>query len=131
MAVDLRVAPEPLRQIGVFFRHEQAGNSRVLSAGRAFAKHHMAMPDMISSAKTSADHEKLAAHYEQEAKAARAKADEHKKMADAYRKAGGPLIEKLHFDQHCDALVRSYTATADEFEALAKAEHDAAKQMKP
>jgi len=102
-----------------------------LPAGRAFAKHHMAMPDMISSAKTSADHEKLAAHYEQEARAARAKADEHKKMADAYRKAGGPLIEKLHFDQHCDALVRSYTATADEFEALAKAEHEAAKQTKP
>jgi len=102
-----------------------------LPAVRAFAKHHMAMPDMISSAKTSADHEKLAAHYEQEAKAARAKADEHKQMADAYRKAGGPLIEKLHFDQHCDALVRSYTATADEFEALAKAEHEAAKQTKP
>ncbi len=97
---------------------------------RAFAKQHMAMPDMITSAKTSADHEKLAAHYEQEAKAARAKAEEHKKMADAYRKAGGPLIEKLHFDQHCDALVRSYTATADEFEALAKAEHEAAKEMK-
>ena len=101
-----------------------------LPAVRAFAKQHMAMPDMISSAKTSADHEKLAAHYEQEARAARAKADEHKKMADAYRKAGGPLIEKLHFDQHCDALVKSYTATADEFEALAKAEREAAKEMK-
>ena len=101
-----------------------------LSSIRAFAKQHMAMPDMITSAKTSADHEKLAAHYEQEAKAARAKAEEHKKMADAYRKAGGPLIEKLHFDQHCDALVKSYTATADEFEALAKAEREAAKEMK-
>ena len=102
-----------------------------LPAVRAFAKHSMAMPDMITAAKTPGDHEKLAAHYEREAKAARAKAEEHKKMADAYRKAGGPLIEKLHFDQHCDALVRSYTATADEFEALTKAEHEAAKQMKP
>src|SRR5713101_2529876 len=101
-----------------------------LPAIRAFAKQHMAMPDMITAAKTPAEHEKLAAHYEREAKAARAKAEEHKKMADAYRKAGGPLIEKLHFDQHCDALVKSYTATADEFEALAKAEHDAAKEMK-
>ena len=101
-----------------------------LSSIRAFAKQHMAMPDMITSAKTSADHEKLAAHYEQEAKAARAKAEEHKKMADAYRKAGGPLIEKLHFDQHCDTLVKSYTATADEFEALAKAEREAARGMK-
>ena len=102
-----------------------------LPAVRAFAKHHMAMSDMITAAKTPADHEKLAAHYEGEAKAARTKAEEHKKMADAYRKAGGPLIEKLHFDQHCDALVKSYTATADEFEALAKAEHEGAKQTKP
>src|SRR5207244_4128353 len=65
----------------------------------AFAKRQMGMPDMITAAKTPAEHEKLAAHYEQEAKAARAKAEEHRKMADAYRKAGGPLIEKLHFDQ--------------------------------
>jgi len=98
---------------------------------RAFAKHQMSTPEMITMAKTAAEHEKLAAHYEQEAKAAKAKSDEHAKMADAYRKAGGALIEKLHFDQHCDALVKSYTATADEFEALAKAEHEAAKQTKP
>jgi len=97
----------------------------------AFAKHEMGMPEMITAAKTPAEHEKLAAHYEREAKAARAKAEEHKKMADAYRKAGGPLIEKLHFDQHCDALVKSYTSMADDLEALAKAEHEAAKQMKP
>ena len=97
----------------------------------AFAKHQMGMPEMITAAKTPAEHEKLAAQYEREAKAARAKAEEHKRMADAYRKAGGPLIEKLHFDQHCDTLVKSYTATADEFEALAKAEHEAAKGMKP
>ena len=96
----------------------------------AFAKRQMGMPDMITAAKTPAEHEKLATHYEQEAKAARAKAEEHRKMADAYRKAGGPLIEKLHFDQHCDALVKSYTATADEFDALAKAEREAAKEMK-
>ena len=96
----------------------------------AFAKRDMGMPEMITAAKTPAEHEKLAAHYEREAKAARAKAEEHKKMADAYRKAGGPLIEKLHFDQHCDALVKSYTSMADELEALAKAEREAAKETK-
>ncbi len=97
---------------------------------RAFAKHHMSMPEMITMAKTQAEHEKLAASYEQEAKAARAKADEHKAMADAYRKAGGALIEKLHFDQHCDSLAKSYASMAEEFEALAKAEREAAKEMK-
>jgi hypothetical protein len=96
----------------------------------AFAKRHMGMPEMITAAKTPAEHEKLAAHYEQEAKAARAKAEEHKLMAEAYRKAGGPLIEKLHFDQHCDALTKSYASMADEFDTLAKAEHEAAKEMK-
>jgi hypothetical protein len=58
----------------------------------ALAAHHMRMSGMITGAKTSADHGKLAAQYEQEAKASRAKAEEHKIMADAYRKAGGPLI---------------------------------------
>jgi len=101
-----------------------------LSTISAFAKHRMGMPDMITGAKTPADHEKLAAEYEQEAKVARAKAQEHKMMADAYRKAGGPLIEKLHFDQHCDSLSKSYATMADEFDALAKAEHEAAKEMK-
>ena len=95
-----------------------------------FAEHAMDMPDMITAAKSSADHEKLATQYEQEAKASRAKAAEHKMMADAYRKAGGPLIAKLHFDQHCDALAKSYTTMADQFEALAKAEREAAEQMK-
>jgi len=101
-----------------------------LPTASAFAKRQMGMPEMITAAKTPAEHEKLAAQYEREAKAARAKAEEHKKMADAYRKASGPLIEKLHFDQHCDALVKSYTSMADEFEALAKAEREAAKETK-
>src|SRR5437667_12911839 len=77
---------------------------------RAFAKHQMSMPEMITMAKTAAEHEKLATHYEQEAKAAKAKSDEHAKMADAYRKAGGPPIEQLHFDQHRDGLAQSYAA---------------------
>ena len=98
-----------------------------LSTVSAFAKHHMSMSDMIAAAKTPADHVKLATHYEQEAKAARAKSEEHRAMAEAYRKAGGALIEKLHFDQHCDALSKSYATMADELEALAKAEREAAK----
>jgi hypothetical protein len=104
--------------------------SQSLPTRSVLAEHPMSMPDMITGAKTSADHEKLAAQYEQEAKAARAKAEDHRVMADAYRKAGGPLIEKLHFDQHCDALTKSFTTMADEFEVLAKAEREAAKEMK-
>lgn len=90
----------------------------------------MDMEKMIAAAKTPADHEQLAAQYDKEAAAARAKADEHRKMAAAYRKEGGAIVSKLHFDEHCDALVKSYTAAAKEYEALAKAERQMGKGMK-
>ncbi len=61
---------------------------------------------------------------------ARAAAETHRKMAEAYRKAGGAWVEKLHFDQHCDGLVKSYTTAAEEYEALAKGEREMAKGMK-
>src|SRR5882762_8016264 len=83
-------------------------------ASRAAAKAHMDMTKMIETAKTPADHEKLAAMYEQEAKDAHAKAEMHRKMADAYRKQGGAIVSKLHFDEHCDGLVKSFTAAAQE-----------------
>jgi hypothetical protein len=90
----------------------------------------MDMEKMIGAAKTPADHEQLAAQYDQEAKAARAKADVHRKMAEAYRKEGGAIVSKLHFDQHCDALVRSYSSAAQSYEALAKGERQMAKETK-
>ena len=88
------------------------------------------MDQMVTQAKTPADHEKLAKMYDAEAAKARAAAETHRKMADAYRKAGGAWVEKVHIDQHCDALVKSYTAAAEEYEALAKAEREIAKDMK-
>jgi hypothetical protein len=61
---------------------------------------------------------------------ARAKADEHRKRAAAYRKEGGAIVSKLHFDEHCYALVTSYTAAAQEYEALAKAERQMGRETK-
>ena len=90
----------------------------------------MDMDEMVTSAKTAADHQNLAKHYEAMAGEARAKAEMHKKMAEAYRKEGGAIVSKLHFDEHCDALVRSFKAEAEEYEALATAEREAAKEMK-
>jgi hypothetical protein len=90
----------------------------------------MDMEKMIAAAKTPADHEQLAAMYDQEAAAARARADTHRKMAAAYRKEGGAIVSKLHFDQHCDALVNSYTSAAQSYEDLAKGERELAKQTK-
>jgi len=96
---------------------------------RATAKESMNMMDMMMQAKTPADHEKLAAVYDQEAAEARAKAEMHKKMAADIRKMGGPLFAKLHYEQHCDGLVASFTKAAEEYAALAKAEREMSKEM--
>ena len=73
----------------------------------------------IESAKTRADHEALAAFYEQEAKTAQAKVEEHKQMAKAYGKIGH-LVEKHNMLQHCDRLVKNYQDAAQGNLALAK-----------
>jgi len=83
----------------------------------------------IESAKTKADYEALAASYEQEAKTAQAKADEHKEMAKAYGKIGH-LVEKHNMVQHCDRLVKNYQDAAKENLALAKLNRELAAKAK-
>ena len=95
---------------------------------RATAKEHMNMMQMAMQAKTPADHEKLAARYDQEASDARAKAEMHKKMAEDIRKTGGALFAKVHYDEHCDGLATHYSKIAEEYAALAKGERDMAKE---
>ncbi len=77
------------------------------------------MHGTIETAKTKADHEALAAHYEQEAKMLKDKAEEHRRMAKAY----GALAHKAAstFGQHCEAIASQYEAVATENLALAKA----------
>ena len=99
-----------------------------LAPGHGSAK--MDMEQMVTTAKTPADHQNLAKHYEAEAAEARAKAEMHQKMAAAYRKMGGAIVSKLHFDEHCDALVKSFLAEAEQYDALAKAHLEMAKEMK-
>jgi DNA mismatch repair ATPase MutL len=78
-----------------------------------------ALEQKIVGAQTRADHESMAASYEQEAKALQAKAEEHRQMAKAYGKTGY-LKEKRNLAQHCDSLVKKYQAAAKENLALAK-----------
>jgi hypothetical protein len=85
----------------------------------------------IGGAKTAADHEAIAACYDDMAKDAQAKAAEHEKMAKAYSMSGvGNQATKTHFHQHCEALIRSYGAEAKEYTALATAHRDMAKKAK-
>ena len=106
--------------------------STLLPAAHLSAKEEAAMDmeKMIMSAKSSADHEAIAAEYEAAAIAARAKAKEHLQMAEAYEKAGGVAIAKWHLDAHCKGLAASYEKAAKENESLAKAHRELAKAAK-
>jgi hypothetical protein len=90
-----------------------------LPVGRALATEETGIATMIANAKTPQDHEAIAAYYDKQAAEARAKADEHRKMGEAYKKGGGALASKTHFHEHCEALTRSYLSEAKDYEALA------------
>jgi uncharacterized membrane-anchored protein YhcB (DUF1043 family) len=78
------------------------------------------MDIMIQRATTKADHEALATHYEQEAKALQAKAADHRSMGQAYAKSGGYVVTKTNLTLHCSALASSYEKAAGENLELAK-----------
>jgi hypothetical protein len=78
------------------------------------------MNTMIQQASTKADHEALAAHYEEEARALRAKATEHEMRAQAYAKGGGYVKGKTNLIQHCNVLAAKYREVATEYLDLAK-----------
>jgi hypothetical protein len=78
------------------------------------------MDTMIRGATTKADHEALATHYEQEAKALQAKAADHRRMAQAYAKTGGYVVTKAQLPQHCEALASRYEEAVGENLELAK-----------
>jgi hypothetical protein len=89
--------------------------------------HPMDMTAAVQSAKTRADHEALAEHYEQAAKDAEAKVEEHKKLLDRY-KARSYLYGKQAstFQTHCEALIRSYEQVATANSQMAKLHRDMA-----
>ena len=85
----------------------------------------------IESARTRGDHEALATHYSQQAAAARAIADDHRKMAKSYQgrvvdpRGGGSM------PAHCNAIVRSQESIAAEFEGMAEGHYELAKRAQP
>jgi hypothetical protein len=76
---------------------------------------------LIANAKTPADHLAIAAFYERRAAKARAAAENHRKMREAYRKMGGAVIEKWHLDHHCDSLIADYEKIARADDEMAEA----------
>ncbi len=89
----------------------------------------VSMEQQILNAKTKADHEALAAQYEQEAKELEKKAEEHKEMAKAYSR--NPALEAKHgLVTHCNRLAEKYAEAAKEDIALAKLHHQLAEKAK-
>lgn len=90
------------------------------------ADEHMAhMEQMITGAKTPADHEALAASYDKEAQEARRKQAEHLKMKEWYEK--NPAMNKTGFSFHCQQIALQFQKMAEEYEALAKMHRDMSK----
>jgi hypothetical protein len=93
------------------------------------------MAGQVESARTKADHEALAAHYEQEAKELQDKAARHERTAKAYARdpyrASGPRSRPTPPPspfQHCEALASSYRKAAAENLELAKVHRQLAEE---
>jgi hypothetical protein len=84
---------------------------------------------MVTDAKTPADHEALAAYYEKEAQEAHQKHAEHLQLKAAYAKMPH-LASKTGLPSHCDSIAKNYDQTAKEYEALAKAHRQMATSAK-
>lgn len=83
----------------------------------------------ITNATTAADHEALAAYYDQEAQAAHKKHEEHLKLKASYEKTPH-LASKTSLPGHCGTIAENYNKTAKEYEGLAKLHRDMAKSAK-
>jgi hypothetical protein len=98
-----------------------------LSTG-AYAADPVVTPEQIAAARTSADHEAIAAIFDQEAARLEQKVKEHEKMAQSYRSttAGTKGANAAAMSAHCLKLSKQYAEAAKENRELAK-EHRAMK----
>lgn len=100
-----------------------------LSACAHIDPHPMDMSSAVRSAKTKADHNALAKHYEAAAEAMRAQAQEQKNSLAEYREHGyyyGRQTEDLK--EHTKALVRVYEEAAEANMSMAKIHREMAEE---
>ena len=102
------------------------GTLGFIPAGSADDKN---IEQMITEAKTPADHETIAAYYEKEAQAAQEKYEEHLKLKAAYTKIPH-LASKTGLPAHCDYIAKNYQKIGKEYQALATLHKNMAKSAK-
>ena len=88
------------------------------------------MADMVKNAKTAADHEALAAMYDKEAADAKARAADHRQMAQSYKSNSGKGTGASAMPQHCASLTKSFEQEAVMYEKMAATEREEAKRAK-
>lgn len=101
----------------------------VLLTACATDPHPMNMTQMVQNAKTSADHEALAKHYDDAAKEMQAKVVEHKKLLEQYT-AGSYGKQAQNLKTHCEFLIRTYQEAAKANSDMADAHRQMAAEAK-
>ena len=85
---------------------------------------------LIATAKTSADHTRIADYYQAQATNYLAQSKEHEQMVAAYKK--NPIFSSSKFVtgtvNHCEYLAQSLKKDSDEAQALAKIHEEMAKE---
>ena len=90
----------------------------------------MDMSVAIQNAKTKADHEALAAHYEQMAHQMQLNVEEHKKNLDEYQALFPPYDRQfIQLKYHCTQLIKIYTQAEKENLELARLHRQIASQL--
>ena len=84
------------------------------------------LKEMIESAKTPADHEAIAAYYDQQAAEANKKAALHRNSADTYRKL--KISKPVGMAEMCDGVAAMWSSIAADDTKLANAQRELAKQ---
>lgn len=93
--------------------------------------HPMDMARVVQNAKTAADHDALARHYDDAAKQMQSNADEHKNLLAEYQSKKA-LYGKHAQDlmNHCQGLIRIYEQAAADNRAMAKSHREMAAEVK-
>jgi ABC-type Fe3+-citrate transport system substrate-binding protein len=104
----------------------------LLTACAKFDPHSMDMTQAVHNAKSRADHEALAQHYEDVAKEMQSKVEEHKKILSQYERE--PWLfgkqEATGFGVHCKNLIQIYSQAAEENLEMAKMHKQLAEEIK-
>ena len=84
---------------------------------------------MIATAKTASDHEAIAAYFDREAHEAAAKAEQHRKMAQAYgQNREGYAKEIKPLPSHCKQIAQRFDAISKQASELAEAHRKMAEE---